>query len=966
MMMSQTVLIAASLVLAAGSATAIAGQPAAAPVAKPTAASPVAATAAAPAVPSLDAKLPTDPALITGTLENGLGYIIRPHNNPEGRVSVWLHISTGSLNETESTRGIAHFLEHMAFNGSKNFPPNSVINFFQSLGLQFGRDQNAFTSFEQTAYQLALPDNKPETTDKALLFMSDVGGRLSLLLTEIDNERGIIQEERRTRLSAQQRVQEYVYARLAPESTFGRRLPIGTVETITSMTKADFENYYNTFYVPSNMTVIVVGDVDPAATIKQITAAFADLKKVPRPADLDVGIKPTAKTRAIVATDPELTNADVSINRISNASKPSVTVGDMRRDLVDTIGTWAFNRRIAAKMAKGDQPYLSAAASSQDVANTVKFTAVNASGKTENWKAMLREVAKDLVQARQYGFTDRELADARSAIFSQAEEAAVREATLPARAHLGRINNALAALEPVMSAQQRVDLLKALLPSLTVAEVSKSFADAFDPTNVVFIAELPSSGDVPTEEQLIALGREALAVKVEKGAEEARAESLMTKLPTAGKFTETATHEGTAVTSAWLDNGVRVHFKAVDKPKDEVSITISLAGGEVSETAQTRGTASAAGLAWGRAATKSLPSTQIRDLMTGKKVRVGGGGGTDSMSLAVSGSPEQLETGLQLAHLLLTEPLVEAAALQQWKQSQEEGIKMRASRPEGLLVETMSEALLPKGEVRGRPLVMEQVNAVTVETAQAWLDRTIRSAPIEVSIVGDIKKEAAMELVARYLGSLPKRERISAATLESQRRITRNTGPIAVSKSMKTKTDKAIVMDGFTGPDIQQVADVRLMQLASRILSTRMVKVIREEKQLVYSISAQSQPGTAYRGSGMFMASAPTDPAKADALPAALDELYTEFAKTGPTTDELDVARNQLIKFIEEQMKEPAFWTGRLASLDYRGGDLNDVVSLTDFYKNATAKDIQEVFAKYYKPSGKFQFVVKPEASAGG
>ena len=962
MMMSQPVLIVASLALVAGSATAGAAQAAPAPISKPPAA---AASSTTPVIPALNTKLPTDPALVTGTLENGLDFIIRPHQNPEGRVSVWLHISTGSLNETESTRGIAHFLEHMAFNGSKNFPPNSVVNFFQSLGLQFGRDQNAFTSFEQTAYQLALPDNKKETTDKAFLFMSDVGGRLSLLLSEIDNERGIIQEERRTRLSAQQRVQEYVYARLAPESTFGRRLPIGTVETIKSMTKADFEQYYNTFYVPSNMTVIVVGDVDPAATIIQITAAFSDLKKISRPADLDVGIKPTAATRAIVATDPELTNADISINRIANASNPSVTVGDMRRDLVDTIGTWAFNRRIAAKLAKGEQPYLTASAGSQDVANTVKFTAVNATGKTENWKAMLREVAKDLVQARQYGFTDRELADARLAIISQAEEAAVRESTLPARAHLGRINNALAAMEPVMSAQQRVDLLKALLPTLTAVEVSKSFSDAFDPTNVIFIAELPSSGEVPTEEQLIALGREALAVKVDKGTEDVRAESLMTTLPTPGKFTETATHEGTAVTSAWLNNGVRVHFKAIEKPKDEVSITISLAGGEVSETAETRGTSSAAGLAWGRAATKSLPSTQIRDLMTGKKVRVAGGGGTDSMSLAISGSPEQLETGLQLAHLLLTEPLVEAAAMQQWKQSQEEGIKMRASRPEGLLVETMSDALLPKGEVRGRPLVMEQVNAVTVERAQAWLDRTIRSSPIEVSIVGDIKQDVAMELVARYLGSLPNRERIGPTTLEAQRRIERNAGPIAVTKSMKTKTDKAIVMDGFTGPDIQQVADVRLMQLASRILSTRMVKVIREEKQLVYSISAQSQPGTAYRGSGMFMASAPTDPAKADALPAALDELYTDFAKTGPTVEELDVARNQLIKFIEEQMKEPGFWTGRLASLDYRGGNLNDVVSLIDFYKNATAKDVQEVFAKYHKPSGKFQFVIKPEVSSG-
>lgn len=954
-----SVLFISALLIASGTSMAVASSNE-----KPAAANARELTPAPAVAPGqLNAELPIDPALVTGTLENGLGYIIRKHNNPEGRVSVWLHISSGSLNENENTRGIAHFLEHMAFNGSKNFPPGSVINFFQSLGLQFGRDQNAFTSFEQTVYQLALPDNKTETMDKALLFMSDVGGRLSLLLTEIDSERGIIQEERRTRLSAQQRVQEYIFARLAPESTFGRRLPIGTAETINSVTKADFEQYYNTFYVPSNMTAIVVGDVDPKVAIEHIKSAFGELKKVPRPADLPVGVKPISATRAIVATDPELTSADVSIDRILPPNTPTITVGDMRRDLIETIGTWALNRRISAKLAKGNQPYLSASSSVQDVSGAIRLVSMSASGKTENWRSMLQEASKDLLAARQYGFTERELADARAALTAQAEEAVVREATLPARAHLNRINGAVAASEKPMSSQQAVDLYKSLLPTITSGEVSKSFNELFDTTNVLFQLRAPTGGDVPTEEQLVAFGRECLSAKVEKPGEETRADSLMSKLPTPGTLSETVTHEGTGVTSTWLSNGVRVHHKFIDKPAGEVTVTIALAGGEVEETAATRGTASAAGLAWGRTATKNLSSTQIRDFMTAKKIRVGGGGGGDALALSVAGSTSELETGLQLAHLLLTEPKIEQASLEEWKEAQEQGIKARAARPEGLLVEAMSEAMLAKDEPRTRPLTTEQVAAVNLAAAQGWLDNAIKTSPIEVSVVGDIKQAEALDLVAKYLGSLPKRERISATTLADKRVLRRNTGPIAVTKSLKTQTDKAIVMDGFVGPDVQQVTDVRLMQLASRVLSTRMVRVIREEKQLVYSISAQSQPGTAYRGSGMFIASAPTDPAKAALLPAALDALYDEFAKSGPTTEELDVARNQLIKFLEEQLKEPGFWTGRLANLNYRDGKLDDVVSVLDFYRNATPKDVQEAFSKYYKPAGRFQFVVKPEAA---
>src|SRR5436190_10776203 len=201
------------------------------------------ARAASPPAPPQDEKVPIDPALVVGTLPNGLNYIIRQHKNPEGRVSIWLHVHTGSFNETESTRGLAHYLEHMAFNGTANFPPGSVIPFFQSLGLSFGRDQNAFTGFDQTTYQLALPSGSRDVVEKGMLFMSDVAMRLSLTQPLIDAERPVIVEEKRTRASARQRVEEQVYAQLAPESTFGRRLPIGIEPTIKSITQADFRDY---------------------------------------------------------------------------------------------------------------------------------------------------------------------------------------------------------------------------------------------------------------------------------------------------------------------------------------------------------------------------------------------------------------------------------------------------------------------------------------------------------------------------------------------------------------------------------------------------------------------------------------------------------------------------------------------------------------------------------------------------
>ena len=401
-----------------------------------------------------DEALPTDPALVTGALPNGLRYIIRPHKNPEGRVTVWLHVATGSLNETDTTRGLAHYLEHLAFNGSANFPPGSLMPFFQSLGLTFGRDQNAFTSFDETTYQLALPSNGRDVIQKGLLFMSDVAMRLNLDATEIDSERQIILEEKRARSSPMQRVHEQIYGRLAPESTFGRRLPIGVDETIKSIGRNDVVDYYSRWYVPSNMTLLVVGDADPSMVVDLIRQEFAAGASVPRPTPRDVSVKATAASRAIVASDPELTRAEVSIVRVEPPRPPTTTVAAFRRELVDRIGSWVFNRRINADIAAGRVAFLAAGASSQDWVGALRMWSVEAEGRPGTWRTMLAELGTALQRARLHGFSERELTDARTAIIADAEESVRREATRTAREVLRQLNGEVSRGTRPMSAAQ--------------------------------------------------------------------------------------------------------------------------------------------------------------------------------------------------------------------------------------------------------------------------------------------------------------------------------------------------------------------------------------------------------------------------------------------------------------------------------------------------------------------------------
>jgi len=909
-----------------------------------------------------DEPLPTDPALVTGTLPNGLGYIIRRHQNPEDRVGIWLHVASGSLNETDPTRGLAHYLEHMAFNGTANFPPGSVVPFFQSLGLAFGRDQNAFTSFDQTTYQLTLPGGGREMLEKGMLYMSDVALRMSLDAREIDSERQIILEEKRARASAQQRVQDQIFERLAPESTLGRRLPIGIEQTITSVTRDDFQDYYSRWYVPSNMTIIVVGDTDPAMVADVIMRAFGGGPAAPRPTPRDVGVKITAGPRAIVVTDPELTRAEVSILRLEPPRSPTTTVAQMRRDLIERIGTWVSNRRMSAELAAGRASFLHADASVQEWTGTLRMIAFEASGRPGTWRAMLTDLGIALQRARLHGFTEREIQDARTVFISDAEEAVRREATRPAREVLRQINADVTRQSPPMSAVQRLALFQRLLPGITAREVSDAFAIAFDPSRAIFIAELPAGDDVPSEADLLALGRASVSVNPGKPADVARAAGLLATLPTSGTVVESLPHVASGVTSMWLDNGVRVHHRFMDQRKHEASIVITLAGGQIQETLANRGITEAALRAWERPATSRLSSTQIRDLMTGAKVRVRGGMGGDTVALTVSGDPVELERGLQLAYLLLTDPLIEEPALEQWRDAEVQRLVERKRRPMQVLVDRSTAAIYPLDEWRPKSLTAEQVRAITRVAAQAWLRWLITEAPVEVAVVGDIDRETATRLVARYVGALPARPRIDDKTLSHLRTIARPQGPISVGESVEVLTPQAAVLAGFFGADVREVRDTRLLNLAARVLSTRMTKSIREDRQLVYSIDASSDPAIVYPGFGIFSAMAPTEPAKAPALAAAVEAMYADFAKDGPTPEELVVAKKQIANLLDELFKTPDFWRSRLSTLDYRGLSLDDLLDAPAQYQRFTAQEIQDAFARYDRPEARFRFVITPRS----
>jgi len=912
-------------------------------------------------------QLPTHPDLVTGTLDNGMDYILLEHDNPKDRVSVYLHIETGSLNEQEHQRGIAHYLEHMAFNGGNNFPPGEVVPFFESLGLTFGRHQNAFTSFDQTVYILNLPDAQADTLDKGLMFFEDVAFGLLLEQKEIDEERGVILEEKASRKGPQMRVQEKLWEQIAPGSTFGRRMPIGVDETLNAINRDDFVDYWGKWYVPANMTVIIVGDLS-TDTMRELVMKRLDKfregdAKADAPAPLPVGIEPYTENRAIVITDPELTDGNVWLVGVQEPKPPVVTVEDFERVVRERIAQTAFNRRMSAKINEDKVSFDSGTASTFDLFGAMRLAFAGASGEPGEWNEMLTDMAAELRRARLHGFSQREVDDARASVMSGFERAAEAEPTMPASAILGSINNAVNDGSAMTSAAYDLELAQKVLPTITPEMVGQTFNELFPDSKIALVLTLPESTEVASESELLEITAQALSATPEPDEEVERPDQLMAELPEPGETVEITNHEQSGITSAWLSNNTRIHYRYMDKRADQATIRITLAGGSIYEDDDTRGLSDAAANAWDNPATQRLSSTNIRDLTTGKKVTVSGSIGSDTMTLTVSGNPDDFDTGMQLAHLLITEPFLEDAALNRWRTQELQAIEQRRLVPLSQIQEAIAEALIDPSEVRLYPLTKEQVDRITAEDAQAWLERLLDGAPIEVSVVGDIDKERAFELIERYIGSLETRPRISDDLFADLRDVKRSQGERLVERRIKTQTPLAISVSGSFGPPPgpEHMRDRRLVRMATNILSTRMIKRLREEEQLVYSIGANAASPPTYPKMSMIVAGAPTQPGKENVLADSIHEMFAEFAESGPSDEEVTVARDQIANAMNEEMEQPNWWNGIMSDMTYRGTDLDDVLDWEGQYGSFAGDEIREAFSRYYTDENKWTVIIAPQ-----
>ena len=550
-----------------------------APAQSDVAATPATGATATPADPD-SAPLPLWSSLKKGKLSNGLTYYVLPHGKPEKRALLWLAVNAGSVQEDEDQRGLAHFVEHMAFNGTKRFPENQLIKYLESIGMRFGADLNAHTSWDETVYKLEVPSDNLDYIAKGLDVLRDWAGDVTFDPKEVEKERGVVKEEWRLGRGAGMRLFDKHAKVQYQGSRYANRITIGLPEILDKAPRDTLYRYYKDWYRPDMMAVIAVGDFDPAQMENEIKARFGDLAapQKPRPR-VNGGVPPAKGTRVSIETDREATNTTVTIQNLV-AHRPEASKNDFRRILAEGLYSQILSERLASISRRPDAPFIGAGAGIGkvvlDADGFSRFANVK-QGKTEE---ALRALLTEVVRVEKHGITQSELERARTNTIRSYEQLVDTEATRDSRGFVEEITRNFFENEFIVGSKREKELALEILPTLTLAELNKLGTSFGGADGRVVLISGPDGKPLPAKERVLAIVDEVSKGTVDPWEDKTPTVALMDQAPKPGKITKESTVDKIGVTEWTLSNGVRVIVKPTDFEQDNVAISGFSPGGE--------------------------------------------------------------------------------------------------------------------------------------------------------------------------------------------------------------------------------------------------------------------------------------------------------------------------------------------------------------------------------------------------
>jgi zinc protease len=907
--------------------------------------------------------LPPDETVRFGVLPNGMRYALRANQEPRERTALRLLVEAGSLQETESQRGLAHFLEHMAFNGSENYPPGTLIEFFQRMGMSFGADTNAFTSFDRTVYMIDLPESNDTNLDEGLRVFRDYADGMLLLDEEIERERGIVLSEKRTRDSVQWRSflaeLDFFYG----DTRLAHRLPIGTEDTIASAGRDEFVDYYHTWYRPERMTLVAVGDFDVDDVEQKIVRAFSDLQpqgpaRNDPPTD-SIAIKPGI--HVLHHAEPESGNVTVGIQVMRPyEAEPDIAqnrIKDLPRDLAFAM----LNRRISELAKAENAPFIGGgggAGSFYEVAETVSLELTT---QTDRWQEALSLAENELRRALQHGFQAPELFEVVASMRNGLEQSVRRAPTRRSPGLAMAILSSVADENVFTDPQTNYDLFMPALDDIALEACNEAFREAWA-TDHRYITVMGNTGDTvgPAAESLIAgLFAEAQSVAVQPPPEIEQAEWAYPDFGAPGEVYARDYIEDLDLTLVEFSNRVRLNIKQTDFSAESISMSVRIGGGLLAEPKDLEGLGVYTSNTFTLGGLGAHSADELRRVLAGRNVGVGFTVGENAFVMSGSTTPDDLLLQLQVAAAHVVDPGFRAEADRQMRKAITQYYNQLAHVVSGPF-QTEVPRLLANGDSRFGLPSEDVLNARSLAESRAWIAPLLQSDPIEIGLVGDLDVDAAIEAVAQTFGALPPRK--APRDYPERRQVSFPERTFEKEYRVPTEIPKAQVALYWPTDDGMDVQVDRRLRVLGNILNDRLRLTIREELGDSYSPSAGSITSSTYDGYGWLQASVTVDPEQAERVAEVVRGIAHELSRKGTDEDELDRAVRPILTGLRESERTNGYWLSAvLAQAQAQPQRLDWARSRYADNEAITVEEIDELAARYLDRRQAFQVISKPE-----
>lgn len=926
-----------------------------------------------PAEPRLAQKnsdLSPDPRVRFGQLPNGLRYAILPNHEPRDRASFRLLVLAGSAQESDEQLGLAHFVEHMAFNGTQHYPPGTLIEVFQRLGMNFGGDTNANTGFDRTVYLMELPNTQPKSIEEACTVFSDFAHGELLNAKEVENERGIILSEKRDRDSVEYRRSVAVEKFLLETTLIPKRLTIGSAEVISHAPPETLRAYYETWYRPERMAVVAVGDFDVDVVEKAIQAKLSSWSaKQPSPRNPSLGEIPSLKEdRVLYRHEPEAGETVVMVYNLLPYSHEDDTRANRLKYLPRELALSMLNRRLSILARQGDAPFIGAGAQVEETLDFYRSAGFQLTCKPEQWTEALAVGEKELRRALEHGFAPAELKEAVTNFRHGLEEAVKTAPTRRSEALADHLVDSLLEDYVFTTPEEDLKLQGPALEKITLDQCVQALRETFPPTKqfiaVVGNAKLgpDSAGPAPEpspESQILAAYQAAVSAPVEGPAEVADTEFGYQDFGTPGKVAEKTHVQDLDLDLITLSNGVRLNLKKTDFESNRIYVSVRIGTGKLTQPQDKPGlsTFCEATLLLGGVGKHTFDD--IIRIAAGKTGGLDFTVGNDALVFSGGTNREDLLFQLEAFAAYVTDSAYRSESVATAHKSIEPMYQRLEHTPSGpIQLQLLRE--LASGDTRFGLPAKDALFSRTLDEARAWLEPQFKEGAIEIALVGDLEADQAIAAVEKTFGALPKRS--SKPALEKERAVAIPAHTFTRDFTVETEIPHGLVALFWPSMDSRDVHRDRRARLLADVFADRLRVEVREKLGDAYSPSASHSAGETYPNYGWFSSYVETDPAKTQLIMDSVLKIAGDLAKNGVTEEELDRARKPILTSLRESSRTNAYWLNVVLNaaqefpwhLDWCRSRYSDTESITKADLDVLARD-------YLTPDKAFRATVIPK-----